>query len=666
MASSTLSDVIQQLRRAAQGHEEAARTDGQLLEAFVAQGDEAAFAALVRRHGPMVLGVCRRVLGNSHDVEDAFQATFLVLIRRAAAVVPREMVGNFLHGVAYQTALKARAATSKRRAKEKQLPVMPEPAAAPPAPESGWQALLDEELSWLPAKYRAPILLCDVEGQTRREAARQLGWPEGTLSGRLARARALLARRLARRGLALPAGSLVLLAGQAASAPPPLSLVLATVKIVALASAGHLARDGISVPILTLAQGVVQTMFLTKLKIAGALMLMLGLLGVGANVLLHPGSASEPTTRTAQPHQAPEENKAARIWTLDFRFHDPRFLDVEIPGRGKKRVLYLRYEVVNNTGEPRTFIPDFELQGDDEPGAQDQVIPQALKQIAQVEDPTNLLEIKNSVTIANEAIPNGQRRNGLALWDKVDPESQRFRLFVWGLNNSWSVVEPIPPAREMVVRRKALQLNFKRVDGKIVFVPPAQWVYRSAALPPALAPVKKEVQGPEQDLLRDAMLRQEVADQQAAADVEAALGRVDQVRDAIAKVRASLRQTQDRIHSNPDLSPKARQALEARLDRAIRNVDWRGEIPSQGSVQDIFPGNLLLLSVGMERGLRKGERLNLYRTEAQREYLGNAEVTAVGNRYSLARPVGRAADKQFRVGDQVSRPVFQDVPEPNK
>src|SRR6478672_1457481 len=128
MASGQPNGVLQHLRRAMLLREEAGRTDGQLLQDYISRRDEAALAALVRRHGPMVWGVCRRVLGNHHDAEDAFQAAFLVLLRRAASVVPREMVANWLYGVAHQTALKARSTTAKRWAREKQVRVMPEPA----------------------------------------------------------------------------------------------------------------------------------------------------------------------------------------------------------------------------------------------------------------------------------------------------------------------------------------------------------------------------------------------------------------------------------------------------------------------------------------------------------------------------------------------------------
>src|SRR5262249_49915225 len=157
------------------------------------------FAALLRRHGPMVWGVCRRLLPCTHDAEDAFQATFLVLVRKADSVVPRGRVGNWLYGVAYRTALEARSAASRRRARELQTARPAHVTNEQPDPDL-W-ALLDEELRRLPDNFRAAVVLCDLEGRTRKEAAQQLGWSEGTLSGRLARARELLAKRLTRRGV---------------------------------------------------------------------------------------------------------------------------------------------------------------------------------------------------------------------------------------------------------------------------------------------------------------------------------------------------------------------------------------------------------------------------------------------------------------------------------
>src|SRR4051812_29209582 len=177
MTADRVRGVIQHVRRAALLRDGAAGlTDGQLLTDYVSRRDGAALAALVRRHGPMVWGVCRRVLADFHDAEDAFQATFLVLVRKAASLAAPDLLANWLYGVAHQTALKARGVIARRKGRERQVADMPEPAAA--EPQDMWpdlQPLLDQELSRLPDASRAVVVLCDLEGKTRTEAGRQLG-----------------------------------------------------------------------------------------------------------------------------------------------------------------------------------------------------------------------------------------------------------------------------------------------------------------------------------------------------------------------------------------------------------------------------------------------------------------------------------------------------------
>jgi RNA polymerase sigma factor (sigma-70 family) len=302
MATSPMSEVMHCLRRTVLLRDGAGLTDGQLLEHYVSRRDEAALAALVRWHAPMVWGVCRRVLRNWHDAEDAFQATFLVLVRKAASVVPREMVANWLYGVAHQTALKARATTAKRRARERQVMQMPEPAVADPDFWPELQPLLDRELSRLPDMYRVAMVLCDLEGKTRKEAARQLGVPEGTLAARVARGRVMLAKRLARRGLAVSGGALAAaLAHNAASASAPTSVVVSTIKATGLFAAGQAAAPGvISVNVAALTEGVLKAMVFTKLKIATAVLLTVGLLGTGAGWLTHQALAEKPTDKAVK------------------------------------------------------------------------------------------------------------------------------------------------------------------------------------------------------------------------------------------------------------------------------------------------------------------------------------------------------------------------------
>jgi RNA polymerase sigma factor (sigma-70 family) len=285
MPTSQMGEVIQRLRRAVLLRDGAELTDGQLLENYISRRDEAALAVLVRRHGPMVWGVCRRVLRDYHDAEDAFQAAFLVFVRKAASVASRELLANWLYGVAHQTALKARATAARRKERERQVKEMPEPAAAEQDLWLDLQPLLDEELSRLPDKYRSVLVLCDLEGKTRKEAARLLGCPEGTVGGRLARARVMLAKRLAQRGVALSGGTLAAVLSQnAASAGVPFSVVSSTIKAATLVTAGQAAASLISVKVAALTEGVMKAMLLTKLKNAMVGLLVIAVLGFGASL----------------------------------------------------------------------------------------------------------------------------------------------------------------------------------------------------------------------------------------------------------------------------------------------------------------------------------------------------------------------------------------------
>jgi RNA polymerase sigma factor (sigma-70 family) len=253
----------------------------------------------------MVLGVCRRLLGNHHDAEDAFQATFLVLARKSASVRQRASLGSWLHGVACRTALQARVAIARRRARERPMHQAPHPAVAP-AEAPDWLPLLDRELALLPEKYRSAVVLCELEGRSRREAARQLGVPEGTLSSRLAAARKLLARRLARYGAAPPAGVLAALPPREAV---PAALVGSTARAAALVAAGRLAA--VSTPVNVLMRGVLKTMFLTKLKLTVGVALVAVAFGAGGLVYLA-GMGPEAAQAAGPEGKPPTELEALR------------------------------------------------------------------------------------------------------------------------------------------------------------------------------------------------------------------------------------------------------------------------------------------------------------------------------------------------------------------
>ncbi len=277
------SRLLSHLRRAVSREGAAGLTDGQLLEAFLRRREEAAFEALLGRHGPMVWAVCRRVLQNREDAEDAFQATFLVLVRKGATVVPRDRVGNWLYGVAYNVALKARAGRAARLERERKAAAMrTQHAPAEEQTDADLLSLLDQELSRLPDTYRTAIVLCDLEGSTRKEAARRLGWPEGTVAGRLARARALLARRLTRRGAVVSGGALAaaLAESAAGAAVPP--LLVASVQRTALSlAAGETAAALVTPEVHALMEGVCKTMLVSKIKAMTALAGVVVAVGLG-------------------------------------------------------------------------------------------------------------------------------------------------------------------------------------------------------------------------------------------------------------------------------------------------------------------------------------------------------------------------------------------------
>jgi RNA polymerase sigma factor (sigma-70 family) len=306
-----MNKVTEHLRRAGLLPDGGELTDGQLLECFVSRRETAALEALVHRHGPMVWGVCRRLLHDHHDAEDAFQATFLVLVRKAGSVLPRDRVGNWLYGVAHQTARKARALRARRLARERQVTTMPEAAAE--QPETLWaelRPLLDDALSRLPDKYRTAVVLCDLEGKTRKEAARQLAVPEGTLAARLARARALLAKRLARHGLALSAGTLaVVLSQKAAPACVPAPVLTATAKTLTPAAAA----PPVVLPgtVAALTEGVLKMMWRKKLLQMTAMLLVLTVIGLGGGLYLLQRAGAQPD-RTDKTPKNREEGKGPK------------------------------------------------------------------------------------------------------------------------------------------------------------------------------------------------------------------------------------------------------------------------------------------------------------------------------------------------------------------
>jgi RNA polymerase sigma-70 factor (ECF subfamily) len=254
------------------------RTDGWLLERFAVQGDEAAFAALVQRYGTLVLSACRRVLQHEQDAEDAFQATFLVLARKAPQLCQAKTVGRWLYSVAYRIAKKARRSKVRRQVRETDLEDILEPERTPEWVWRDLQHVIHQEIDRLPLIYRQPFVFCCVQGKTNEEAAQQLGCPLGTVLSRLARARDRLRSRLSRRGVGLSTGLLAtLLAEQAASATVSATLSDATIRAAVLFVGSQSMTTGtISAQVVTLAEGFLKTSAQNQSKVAALALLTLG------------------------------------------------------------------------------------------------------------------------------------------------------------------------------------------------------------------------------------------------------------------------------------------------------------------------------------------------------------------------------------------------------
>ncbi len=294
MSGGRFGGIASDLRAAYEGAAAGALGDSQMLDRFAARGDEIAFAAVVARHGPMVLAVCRGVLRSRDDAEDAFQATFLILARKAGTLRRGESLGGWLQRVARRVAIKANGDASRRLARERAAARASDEKNPPAGPWDDALPLLHEEIGRLPEKYRAPIVLCDLEELTRDEAAGQLGWPPGTVAGRLARARELLRARLARRGVAPSVATLALAASaREASAAPPQAWVEATIEA---ASNFSKAGAGMSSAVANLAKGTMTAMLISEIRRASTSTLTAGLaLAAAATLLLaRPEPQAEP------------------------------------------------------------------------------------------------------------------------------------------------------------------------------------------------------------------------------------------------------------------------------------------------------------------------------------------------------------------------------------
>jgi RNA polymerase sigma factor (sigma-70 family) len=301
MHGAQLKGVVRYLRTVAGGRQPTGLTDRQLLDGFAAHGDQTAFAALVERHGPMVLRVCRRVLRQEQDAEDAFQATFLILAGKAGTIRKTEALASWLHGVAQRVALRARRDAGRRRTHEREARPM---SAHTHDRQADWhevQAALDEEIRTLPETYRAPFVLCFLEGKSRAEVARELGLKEGTVWSRLSQARKRLREQLGRRGIALPALLAVAALSGGTARAIPARLIRSTVQ--AAGAAGRAVRAAVvSARVAALAEGVSKTMPMSQLKTVVLCSVTAGLvaLGAGAGAALKENALARPSVAGAE------------------------------------------------------------------------------------------------------------------------------------------------------------------------------------------------------------------------------------------------------------------------------------------------------------------------------------------------------------------------------
>jgi RNA polymerase sigma factor (sigma-70 family) len=294
MANASLGSVLRQLRQLVGGNDAETTADAVLLERFAAARDEQAFEELMARHGSMVFGVCRRVLDNEHDAADAYQATFLVLARKAGSIRKQGSVGSWLYGVAYRVSRKARASAARQRTTEQPVNPMCDADPSSPAEWNDLRQVLDDELNRLPAKYRDPLVLCYLEGQTHESAAKSLGWPTGTMSRRVGRGLEWLRERLTRRGVTLPSAALAAALTGAAAEAAPAALSRATAQAAVLFAGGTAVGGAVSAQALTLAEGILHALHLARLKAIAAIALAVGLVTVSAGAIYQAHARSTP------------------------------------------------------------------------------------------------------------------------------------------------------------------------------------------------------------------------------------------------------------------------------------------------------------------------------------------------------------------------------------
>jgi RNA polymerase sigma factor (sigma-70 family) len=364
MANAALASVLQQFRTMAQAKAYEETSDRRLLELFLDRREEAAFVALLKRHGPMVLQVCRRTQGNEQDAEDIFQATFLLLACKASSIRKRDSLASWLHGVAHRLTLDAMCLNHRRQARERRAAEMRKTSAVT---DQAWQELqgtLDQALRQVPEKYRTPLVLCYLEGRTQEEAARRLGCPLGTVRSRLARGRDRLKTVLERQGVGLSSAALAgTLAQSDASATVPPLLLMATARAAWSYRAGKAATAVVSARAAALLERGVKAMLTVKLKVMTVVILATGALGLGAGAF-GPSMLAGPSEVPAQakPPETPYSNQQANTNApAQPEKKTPPGAAQAAPGKESKQEITIRGRVLDSSGKPlagaKLFVP---------------------------------------------------------------------------------------------------------------------------------------------------------------------------------------------------------------------------------------------------------------------------------------------------------------------
>jgi RNA polymerase sigma factor (sigma-70 family) len=652
MSAGQRNGFMRQLRGVILARDASGFSDAQLLEGFLHHRDEAAFAALVRRHGPMVFGVCRRVLHDLCDAEDAFQATFLVLVRKAASLGRPEQVSSWLYGVAYRTALRAKAQRALQRKFEKPLVDVP---ADEPVAELVWQELrpiLDQELHRLPEKYRVPLVLCYLEGKSKRQAARQLGRPEGTVSTQLARGRAMLRQRLVGRGLTLSTGVLVAALSQGtASAAVPASLMSSTVQAAWKLAAGKAATSGVvAAPVATLTEGVLRAMFLTKVKVIAAAVIVVSFVALGAGSAVYQGSAEASPGMHASsaivPFLGQKQQDDGNPKTKADRNEVTRQQLEEIVQKLNEQVKQLKREE-----DERRRTEDKLRQEEDKRRELEALVKQEIDQrrelleLKRYYEELARLELDRPFRDIEQAIKELKRYAG---------DDKNKQQAVAGFESAYHRVreqlQPKPPPANVKEKPKTGGGGGSGGGPFSGGFPKPDWD-KGGSSPLSGGGFAGGGGFSGGSSSRGGFGSGTFGSSGAAGGLGGGLGTADTLRKT--KDEATEKQLQDAL--------KRIKELEDRLNQYEKktNVDPNRDSknppkPVKGVVRDVSDDGLVRISIGGNDGLLKGHTLEVYRLSPSPAYLGTIRIVEVTTDESVGRPINRSRENPIQTGDLVA------------